>query len=209
MKKALLFLNGDPPTQEYLSDIDRAGRFVLCADGAYRYLKGVIRPDLILGDFDSLLDADADGIGRVRFDADKDYTDGHLAVEYLLERGYADIDIYGAFGGRADHAYANLSLLYQAKLAGARARLLDERQCVMLKSGRITLKNVKGRTISLEPFLTEAHIILTKGFKYNLRDKTLDRRHILGISNVALSDTVGVEAEGELLLFIERLPGDR
>lgn len=202
--RALLFLNGTPPSSECLRNIDYFGALVVCADGAYAYLSEYAVPDVVVGDFDSLSSdcAVSSGVKVLRYPADKDYTDGHLAMDYILKQNITDITVYGAFGLRADHAYANLSLLYQAKSGGALAELKDENQSVRLLDGNITLDGIRGKTVSIEPFFVSAHIIQTKGLKYNLKNKTLDRLHILGISNIAVEDAVEIESEGELLVFV-------
>ncbi len=205
MKKAIIFLNGDPPTPSEYESMDLAKpSVIICADGAYRYLKGVITPDIVMGDFDSM------DMGEitcecevVRFPVEKDFTDGHIVVEKAIELGARDITVYGAFGGRPDHEYSNLSLLYLAKQKGASARLVGSGFTVTLESGRIEKRAKTGVTVSIVPFLASAHILQTEGLKYPMRNVTLDRMHILGISNVATAETITLTADGEVLVFIQ------
>lgn len=203
-KRAVIFLNGDPPTQGEILASMAGDPFAICADGAYSYLKGVVRPHVLLGDFDSLDPAEVEeGVRVVRFPADKDYTDGHLAVELALGEGCRTADIYGGFGGRPDMAYANLSLLYQLKRNGGYGRLIGGGYTVTLESGAFSAEVKPGACVSLVPFFESAHILSTKGLKYPLSDAVLDRMHILGVSNVATESRVAAETEGELLVFIQ------
>ncbi len=202
--RAIIFLNGTPPKKNELDKIDFSDAIILCADGAYSYLKGVVTPSVVLGDFDSCpISSVENGIETLVFPPEKDFTDGHLAVELAVEKGAKSIVIYGAFGGRPDHFYSNLSLLLLAKNLGVEASLIGEGFIVTLESGVIEKKVKIGATVSLVPFYRDAHIILTEGLKYPMREVTLNRQHILGISNEAQSDKIKVECKGELLVFIQ------
>lgn len=212
MTEAIIFLNGNAPEESELRKIGTnvAGKLIICADGAYRYLDGKIKPDIVIGDFDSI---DEKFINKdceiVKLSPEKDYTDGHVCMDCALNSGAKVIYIYGAFGGRPDHAYSNLSLLYQAKRRGAVAMLIGEGFTVTLESGKIVKSVVPGATVSLVPFLESAHILSTEGLKYPMKNVTLGRLHILGISNTAEMPVIKVEAEGELLVFIENVKEEK
>ncbi|MFR6641416.1 MAG: thiamine diphosphokinase [Christensenellales bacterium] len=138
------------------------------------------------------------------FSAEKDFTEGHLAIACAIERGADEIDVYGAFGGaRPDHAYANLSLLYLGKKRGAFVRLISRKWLAILRSERFTQKTKPGGYFSLVPFFESSHILSTKGLKYSACDVTLYREQSLGISNEAKGDVVEVDLSGETLVFIE------
>lgn len=203
IKKGLLFLNGDIDKNLVMSLVKSDYSLIVCADGAYDKIKGLIVPDVVIGDFDSIVTDVEDGIKVHRFPIEKDYTDAHLCVDFIIDQGINEIDIVGATGGRTDHLYANLSLLYQAKLRGISAVIVNSSERIEIKDGKFSYNNVKGKTISLVPFLSTSHIIITKGLKYEMKDKVLDRRHILGISNIAIDDVVEVESVGEVLVFLE------
>lgn len=204
--KAIIFLNGTAPSQELLSNIDASCPLVICADGAYAYVKDKIAPTVVLGDFDSFpKESVHSGIDTVVFPPEKDYTDGHIAVAYALERGADEIEIYGAFGGRPDHEYSNLSLLYFTLKNGAKATMISDEWIVTIEDGTFDKTVKKGATVSLVPFLATSHILLTEGLKYPMREVTLDRLHILGISNVALESKIKVSCRGELLVFIQNV----
>jgi thiamine pyrophosphokinase len=98
-----------------------SGRRAIAADGGIRHAAALgLRPELWLGDFDSMPDGSADlyrDVPRIAFPADKDRTDGELAVEAARERGASDLLLAGAFGGpRADHAL--LHAMHAIRLAG-------------------------------------------------------------------------------------------
>lgn len=202
--RAIIFLNGTPVSERALNSVNIENALVICADGAFDYIKGKITPDIILGDFDSVSDKSFPETSEVlTFPPKKDFTDGHLAVQTAIDRGADEIEIYGAFGGRPDHAYSNLSLLYQSKQAGAVAVLYDENWRVYLFDGAVKLSASVNKYVSIVPFFESAHIISTKGLKYPMQNVTLNRQHILGISNEATESEIEFFANGEVLVFVE------
>ena len=48
--------------------------------------------------------------------AEKDDTDLALGVEQAIQKGYTEIDIYGATGGRLDAFYGNITNSFQVRL---------------------------------------------------------------------------------------------
>ena len=88
--------------------------YLLAADGGLRHLQGLGRkPDLVLGDFDSL---GYTPTGAEVHPVEKDDTDSMLAMKLGLEMGFRTFHIYGGTGGRQDHTFAN----YQALISLAR-----------------------------------------------------------------------------------------
>ena len=199
MKNAIIFLNGDPPTKEDLIEAAElaADSIVICADGAYDYIDGIIEPNILLGDFDSIT-------------KEAGYSDGFLAMQTAIEKGVENVFVYGAFGGRADYAYVNLSLLYQAKKAGVKAALIGDGNIVTLESGKIEKHVPIGSTVSFAPFFESAHILSSEGLKYPLHDITLDREHAdLGVSNEATRENIAIVAEDEVLVFVRKYIRER
>ncbi|MCL2030840.1 MAG: thiamine diphosphokinase, partial [Oscillospiraceae bacterium] len=88
-----------------------AGDFVIAADGGYSHLRRLgIRPDLVIGDFDSLPEK-PEHPHRVELAREKDDTDMLQAVKYGLERGFRLFQLYGGTGGRVGPTLANLQRL--------------------------------------------------------------------------------------------------
>lgn len=109
----LILLGGDlRPTERLLKQI--AGARVIAADGGMRHAKELeLKPELWVGDFDSsseeLLQSWPD-IQRQPFPAEKNLTDGELALEAALKRDADRVVMAGALGGeRSDHALLHLT----------------------------------------------------------------------------------------------------
>ena len=215
MKKGVLFLNGEPPQIDIIEKAVSQGVPVYCTDGAYAYLSAVRVPDTVIGDFDSFaVENVCESCETVAFSADKDYTDGFLAVKIMIERGFTDIDIFGAYGGRPDMAESNYTLLALALKSGVRARFCGKMSAYMT-NGLFCAHVQTGATLSLVPFTDVLHILHTKGLKYALTDYTMKRfdgiessRYIMGVSNVCECESVEISVgNGVALVFIEEKSG--
>ncbi|AZO50565.1 MAG: thiamine diphosphokinase [Mesorhizobium sp.] len=104
-------------------DSQLAGARVIAADGGIGHARMLgLTPELWVGDFDSVppdLPDDLAAVPRQVFPAEKDKTDGELAIAAALERGATGLVLAGAFGGkRADHAFLHLALAVRLAEAG-------------------------------------------------------------------------------------------
>ncbi|CAN0655067.1 thiamine diphosphokinase [Nitratireductor aquimarinus] len=122
-----LLLGGDL-TRTPALDAEIADSRIIAADSGMRHaaLLGVM-PELWVGDFDSEPDGMAEAYARVprrAFPADKDKTDGELAIAAALEAGATSLVLVGAFGGaRPDHMFLHLAQALQLSEQGIKTRL--------------------------------------------------------------------------------------
>lgn len=111
--ETVILANGDFPTHPIPLSILNHCNYLVCCDGATNNLLNTHRiPDAIVGDCDSLSEANqkkfADIIHRVGEQETNDLT---KAVKFCIEQGRKNITILGATGKREDHSIANVSLL--------------------------------------------------------------------------------------------------
>jgi thiamine pyrophosphokinase len=167
-----------------------AGARTIAADGGIVHAAplGLI-PELWVGDFDSVAEADlarwAD-VPRRTFPAAKDQTDGELAVEEAIARGARRLVFVGALKGeRTDHA--GLHLLQAIGLA---ERGLDvvltsgTEEAVPVIGGVLTVDLPAGALFSVLPFSTLEDLSLT-GVRYPLDRVMVDFGSSWTLSNVA------------------------
>lgn len=192
---------------------------VVAADGGFARSAALgLRPDVLVGDLDSLApdgvaEAEASGARIVRRPTDKDESDAELALLEAVEMGATRITVLGAFGGpRLDHALANLWLLAHPALApidlvlldaGARARLLTAPG----RAGEPVTQPLPGRLgaiVSLLPFGGDAGGVTTHGLRYPLRDEPLRIGPARGLSNVRVAQHAAVDLRQGRLLIVER-----
>ena len=207
--KAAICLNGEPPAAGRLGYLE--GAFVAACDGAMNWLEEAgIRPDLLLGDFDSLLPETRREAGEIlSYPAHKDYTDGELALNVLLERGFDEFVILGGGGKRDDHFYFNLYLLYRVFREGKKGVFVTNYCEIYLFDRDFSLPSVPGQTVSMAPYFESVHIIRTDGLEYPLRERTLHAGESLGVSNVALGERFSVRVSGGLLILFLSNPIER
>lgn len=208
MKKALLFINGEPPNKvPNLSEYE----LVACTDGAFHYLKDLAFPmdrlDLVSGDFDSLsleiLKSSRVENFEIIETPDQNKTDFQKALELLFEKGFYNIDVYGASGGEQDHFLGNLSVAFYFK-DRLKIRFFDQYSSYYFIPNDFSIDGVKDKMISLMPFPI-AKNIQTKGLKWPLHNEDLILGERIGTRNTAEDQQISIRyKEGDLLLFIAR-----
>ena len=205
-KRAVLFANGDFPEDDSL--ILEEDDFLVAVDGGLRHLLQLsLTPQLLIGDLDSVTKKDLDccvqwGVEILRFPPEKDETDLELAVLEILHRGFKEIVITCAVGGRLDHTLGNLALLTLPELHGAHIRISDGSTTIFFVNSRLDLETYPGALISRLPWGETAHDVTPIGLQYALTDATLYPWKSRGLSNVAISNFVSVTVKsGQLFLF--------
>lgn len=206
MKQCLILCASDIGNTAVPEDFSE-GCFVICADGGQRHLSKLhLKPDLIVGDFDSGNVPENAPCEVIRLPAEKDVTDTFFAAEEGIRRGCTDFLLLGATGGRLDHTMANLSLLWHLSEQGFSARLLDEgNEAFILKEGSTVLKKGRYRYFSLFAYEREAFGVTLEGARYPLADARLCSTFPLGVSNEFLGEKASVKvARGPLLIILSR-----
>ena len=210
--RAVIFANGimdSWPLAFNLSEDD----LIIAADGGYNHCKHWhVRPHVIVGDLDSMADEDLDGLDStmtqvIRFPAQKDETDLHLALKTAIDRHATDIIILGALGSRWDMTLSNVLILTIPLLQGCNARILDgPHEFICLQGpGILRINGEIGNLLSLIPLGGAAMGVTLVGTAYLLNKATLPLGTSQGISNVFQEERVEVKIEqGQLLVVISR-----
>ena len=191
---------------------------VVAADGGWDKAERLgLRPDLLVGDADSLPEARFEELAAQGFrielsPADKDESDAELALLAALRRGATRVTVLGAMGGqRFDHALANVGLLALPDPGVAQVELLDATTRVRILRApaadgapvRVVLAGVAGDLVSLLPLGAPARGIRTEGLLYPLDDETLRPGPARGLSNVRTRPDAAVLLRAGQLLIIE------
>lgn len=179
----------------------RNGDYVIAADSGYRHLmaKG-IKPDLVVGDFDSLGYV-PEGEQVVRHPVQKDDTDTMLAVKLGLSKGYNRFLLLGGMGGRLDHTIANIHVLAYLMNHGAKGALVGERETVILFQNSTVSFDAEG-TVSVFAYGGRAAGVTLEGLQYPLTDATLTTDFPIGVSNVFTKAPARISVRDGCLLVI-------
>jgi thiamine pyrophosphokinase len=186
---------------------------VIAADsGARNALAFGLRPDVVVGDLDSL-DPDTrrqlehDGVPFERFPRAKDATDGQLALARALVEQPTSVLLLGFLNGpRLDMTLASALLLATTDV---HVELLDEgNACVLLKGPDEHAWTVEAdELISLLPLGGDCLGVATRGLRYPLDHERLAFGQTRGVSNEPLETEVSVSLDTGLLLLTRHFPG--
>jgi thiamine pyrophosphokinase len=205
MSRFTILLGGDLTVTPRLR-MQIAGTRTIAADSGLRHAAGLdVVPELWIGDFDSTepgwLDA-YQGIERITFDADKDRTDGELAVEEALSRGASSLLLAGAFGGpRPDHAFLHLSMALGLMDRGTETLLTSGGQeGVPLPHEASRFDYPSGTMFSILAF-SELRGLTVEGAKWPLDRVVVPFGSSLTLSNVVTGNLSVTLGEGRALLL--------
>lgn len=125
MKKCVII--GSAPIKNYekiKSHINDS--FIIYCDGGLKHQEVLnVKPDLIVGDFDSYNKPETD-IETIVLPCEKDDTDTFYAVKEAIRRGYDEFVLIGVMGGRIDHTLGNISMLLYLYENGKKAVIVDD-----------------------------------------------------------------------------------
>ena len=89
--RAVIIGNGEINDYEYISSKLRKSDYIICADGGYRHASPLgIKPDVLIGDMDSIENNDFDG-DIINLPIRKDFTDSEVCVKYILLKDFDEI----------------------------------------------------------------------------------------------------------------------
>ncbi|KAH7296501.1 hypothetical protein KP509_26G025700 [Ceratopteris richardii] len=183
------------------------------------------KPDLIKGDLDSLrpeVKAFYQGLGTCVLDAsyDQDTTDLHKCVSHVLNDNVLSdckpnqmrILVVGALGGRLDHEFGNLNILYS--FPNSRIILINDESMVFLLSKefihRIHINRVnEGPYCGLIPLGNQAKSTTTTGLRWNLEGQSMEFGGLISVCNQLQSDDVTVMSDTDLIwtVTIDKVKG--
>lgn len=208
---ALVIAGGTKPSANLITQCIKEEKIelIIGADKGCEYLYDYkIKPDIVLGDFDSISKENLEKIKQEKreikiFPPEKDYTDSELAVNTAIEKGADKIFLLAATGTRMDHVLGNIGLLLKTKRKNAKLIILDDYNKIYLSEskGQI-IKGKKGKTISFLALSDEVENFTIKGAKYNLNNYNLKLLEPLTVSNEFLENEIKIEFEkGEILIL--------
>lgn len=208
--KTIIIGNGEINDYEIIREyFDEA--YIIACDGGLRHCRAMmIKPDVMIGDFDSAYKDDIDffkkqGVPAEKYPCRKDKTDMEIGIDMAIEKRAGEIYIVGGLGCRFDHSLANVHILLRPVRLGIRACLLDEHNIITLVEDSIDIVGEEGQTVSLIPLTTNVRGINTKNLDYELKDAEMEIGSSLGISNVMTGEVATVSvSEGVLILIMSR-----
>ena len=174
------------PVSTALCRYVQPGDFVVACDAGYRNAERLdLRPDLIVGDFDSAPQPKTEH-ETIVLPHVKDDTDTQYAAHWLLEHGYDEITL------------ANLATgLYLAK-NGVNVLLANERSELryLVPDRELILQRRDWKYLSLFPMEGRLTGVCIRGAFYPLENAVLTADYPLGVSNELIADTAQLQCSG-------------
>ncbi|WP_235832543.1 thiamine diphosphokinase [Acetivibrio mesophilus] len=206
---ALIVCNGSIIDYSYHRKFFDEADFIVCADGGALHLQKLgIKPDVLLGDFDSIEERYLEyyreqKVTILKYPTEKNMTDTELAVDTAIERGYKDIVIIGGTGTRLDHTLSNIFLLRQMLDRGVRGRIVNEYNEIFLIDDCTEVKAEEGYYLTLLPLTSKVEGITTKGLYYPLKGETIEMGSTRGVSNCFVSQEAQISITSGVLMVIK------
>ncbi|MBO5037070.1 MAG: thiamine diphosphokinase [Clostridia bacterium] len=183
------------------------GDFIICADSGIDYANRVgVRPDIVLGDFDSAERPDDSSLfDIISLPTEKDDTDALYAARTALEKGYEKIYLAGGLGGRLDHTLGAISVLRFIEKEGAECVISDglTRLCLIRANTEKEFPfDEKVKYISVFPSQGRSCGVYIEGLKYTLDNFDLTSEFPIGVSNEYVPGKDGLirSGDGDLLI---------
>jgi thiamine pyrophosphokinase len=203
-----VIISGSPDVNiDFIKSNLKSDDYIICADRGYLYAKQCcVKPDLFVGDFDSFSGSVDEGVELVSLKVHKDDTDTMHCVTVALEKGFKDILILGAIGGRFDHSFANVSILQYISDNNAYGKIVTENETIEFRSsGVYNYINLKDHTFSVFPFGCSEIVVSYSGdVEYPAKSLKVTSSVAMAISNIFNSDNVQIAIEkGSALVIVD------
>ncbi len=196
--------------QDFLNRYN-SGQFdcVVAVDGGFAFLEKIgIKPDMAVGDFDSL--GYVPHAKRVsRYPEQKDMSDMEIGFTKAFNFKHECVYMYGGIGGRLDHTLANLALIASYSERGLYVTAIADTFAIRAVSGpdAFTIPpDVDSGTVSVFAANDRCEGVIERGMQYSLDDEPLTNRTSLGLSNELLGDEATIAVESGTLYVFYPLP---
>ena len=180
-------------------EIDHSLSYIGVDRGVEILINQGIKPIYTIGDFDSIEDKTVLSSLQIKqLPTRKDVTDTHAAVEYAINQGYDEIDIYGVTGGRLDHFFGAMCLL--EKYQNVKLRIIDNQNIIeLLCSGSHRVDECGYKYFSIFA-LSDSYIDIAHS-QYQLDNYYLKRDDPLCVSNQVADGYAIVKCSKPIILI--------
>lgn len=199
------------PVSPELAKLLRPDDFIIACDAGYRNCTPLgCKPNIIVGDFDTAPCPEHQDDDIVVLPHVKDDTDTEYAAKLVSQKGFTEVLLLGALGGRRlEHTLANLCTGLGLEQRGVRVTIQDERSRVsyVLPSETRSYPREDYFFFSVFPLEGKAEGVCESGSFYELTDAILTATYPLGVSNEYAegSDCITVSTRTGALVVVETL----
>ena len=197
------------PVSPELKRLLRPDDFIIACDAGYRNCAPLgCKPNIIVGDFDTAPCPVQEDDDIIVLPHVKDDTDTEYAAKLASEKGFTEVLLLGALGGkRMEHTMSNLCTALGLEQRGVRATLQDERSRItFVRPGESrTYPKEEFFYFSVFPMEGRAEGVYERGSYYELTDAELSVGYPLGVSNEYAegSDSITISTRKGALVVVE------
>ena len=206
--RAIVAAGGDALDERWRAELP-ADALIVAADSGLGHVYALgLRPDVVVGDLDSvsttdLARAERDGARVERHPTDKDATDLELALDTARALGVTEVIVIGAGGGRLDHELAGFALLAAPQWATMRMTAFVGTARLTVVHDHATLDGPLGSIVTLLAVGGPASGVSTKGLRWPLTHAELSPTSTLGVSNEIIESPTRVTVRTGVLFAIQ------
>ena len=195
MKNALIVNGGLNSTKR-----DQLGNYDLIVavdSGTEQAYKLFLKPDLIIGDLDSIDEktikrAEKDEVQILKYETNKNETDFELALKYVIDKEIKDITIIGGEYGEIDHLFGVLTVIISFQ---------EDQQILWIhKDQSVLIPNTKKIAIgnnvefSILPFTNLKNLNIS-GAQWNLDNENIEFGKSLTLRNISIDNDIEVSVD--------------
>lgn len=193
-KLAIIISGGDFSEEDYRSilKLDKS-YYLICADsGLDNALKYKLKPDLVLGDFDSISNSAKifirnNNIKTKKFPVEKDMSDTEIAINEIISLNYKRLFIYGVIGSRFDHSLSNILNIFLYEKNFDEIKIFNKNNIIFpLKKENLFVKD--DYNYSILPLESSGAIVDIYGFYYSGKQIRVKFGSSLALSNFINED---------------------
>ncbi|MFL2696410.1 MAG: thiamine diphosphokinase [Candidatus Actinomarina sp.] len=195
MKNALIINGGLNSTKR--DQLDNYDFIVAVDSGAEHAYKLFLKPDLIIGDLDSIDEktikrAEKDSIQILKYETNKNETDFELALKHVLDQSIKDITIIGGEYGEIDHLFSVLTVIISYQNDELILWIHGNQSIIIPNSKKIKIgNNVK---FSILPF-TDLKNLNISGAQWNLENENIKFGKSFTLRNISIDKNIEVSVD--------------
>ena len=195
MKNALIINGGLNSTKR--DKLDNYDFIVAVDSGAEHAYKLFLKPDLIIGDLDSIDEktikrAEKDSIQILKYETNKNETDFELALKHVLDQSIKDITIIGGEYGEIDHLFSVLTVIISYQYDELISWIHGNQSIIIPNSKKIKIgNNVK---FSILPF-TDLKNLNISGAQWNLKNENIKFGKSFTLRNISIDKNIEVSVD--------------
>ncbi len=202
MKRCVVVGGADINNYEYIRDCLCEDDYIVFCDSGLKHMDSLgVKPNLIVGDFDSYDNPNLD-VETIVLPCEKDDTDTVFAVKEALKRGFNEFLLIGVIGARLDHTLGNVSILMYLDSLSKKGVIIDDYSEMEIVSKEPAFIEDSFAYFSLINVSGKAKGIVVENAKYSLDNAEITCEYQYGISNEVIKGEIAKVSvsDGQLLL---------